>query len=193
MSLGDVGSATATALGHHRVLHLDPLAHFYLVDHRRSRLRARQTVVLQCGRRDVGLTAVPPQQCLVLVSGGSAVHARGHRARRLAFRTVALEQPPWPEALAQVLPLSVHRARRPAPEVLLDLPAQLTGYPGSEPPAVRKREVFGVQLSDLCRHLADGHQSASSIPPAQHTDDKNSALVLLHIVIIVIIGIQVQQ
>lgn len=121
---------------------------------------------------------MPPQQCLVLAASGSAVHARGHRARRLALGTVTLEQPPRPEPLAQVLPLSVHRARRTAPEVLLDLPAQLTGYPGPEPSAVRKREVLGVQLPDLSRHLAGGHQSAASIPPAQHTDDKNRALVL---------------
>jgi len=45
-SLGDVGRATATTLGHHRVLHLDPLTHLYRVDHRPRRLSARQAVVL---------------------------------------------------------------------------------------------------------------------------------------------------
>lgn len=126
---------------------------------------------------------MPPQQRFVLAASGSAVHASGHRARRLALGAVAFEQPPRPEPLAQVLPLPVHRTRRPAPEVLQDLPAQLTGYPGPEPSAVRKREVLGVQLPDLRRHLAGGHQSTTSIPPAQHTDDKNSALVLsLHFV-----------
>lgn len=128
---------------------------------------------------------MPSQNRLVLAPSGSAEHAHGYRARRLALGTVALKQPPWPEPLAQVLPLPVHRTRRPAPKVLLDLPAQLTGYPGPEPPAVRQREVLGVQISDPRRHLSGGHQSATSIPPAQHTDGKNRTLVLLFYYVII--------
>lgn len=175
--LGDVGRATtATALGYHRVLHLDPLAHLYGGDRAAGRLRTRQAVVLleHCGRAAAAAAAarapaVPPQQRLVLVAGGPAVHAGRYRTRFLALGTVALQQPPRPEPLAQVLPLSPHRAHGPAPQVLLDLAAQLTGYPSPEPPAVGQREVLGVQFTDFLRHLTGGHQPATTVSPAKQT------------------------
>lgn len=181
-----VGRATATAFGHHRILDLDPLAHpaAAAAGHRRSgprltsgsadddltrRLGAglQAVVPLQGGGRGRrARAAVPPQQRLVLAAGGPAVHAGRHRARLLALDAVALQQPPGPEPLAQVLPPALHRAHGPAPQVLLDLPAQLAGYPGPQPPAVRQREVFRVERAHLGGHLAGGHQPSAAIPPA---------------------------
>lgn len=182
-SFGHVGRATATALGDHRVLHLDPLAHLYRVG---RRLGARQAVVLlERGRRaadadanatdyDAAAPAVPPQERLVVVAGSPAVHAGRHRARDLALGTVALEQPPRPEPLAQVLPLPLYRAHGLAPQVLLDFPAQLSGYPGPKPPATRQREIFGVHIANFHGHFSGGHQPSAAIPSVGHIKKKKN-------------------
>lgn len=187
-SFGHVGRATATALGDHRVLNLDPLAHLDGVHRASGRLGARRqaVVLLQHGRRAaaVGAPAVPPQQRLVMVPGGPAVHAGRHRARRLALGAVALEQPPRPEPLAQVLPLLLNRANGPAPQVLLDLAAQLPGYTGPQPPAVGQREVLGVQVADFRRHLTGRHQPAPAIPPVNNNKTHGQSTIHIHNAII---------
>lgn len=176
-SLGRVvGRATATALGCYRVLHLYPLAYLNRV-RRAWSFRARQTVVLlKRGRLADGVipsgpSAVPPQQRHVLVPRDPAVHAGRNRTRRVPAGTVAIEQPPRPKPLAQIFPFLVHRTHGPAPQVLLDFPTQLSGYPGLQPPAVGQREEFRVQLADFLRHLPGRHQSTATVPPATQTND----------------------
>jgi len=169
-SLDGVGRATATALGHHRVLHHDPPAHIDGGDCFRRHGDRQVVVLVELSRRAIVRgSAIPPQQGHVLVVGGPTVHAGRYRARLLTLGTIALQQPPRPEPLTQVLPLSPQWARGPAPQVLLDLPAQLAGYLRPLPSTVGQREVLGVKFADLLRYLTGGHQPAMTVPPANVT------------------------